>query len=57
MLTLTFLCRERQLTNVKIIVADISNFVMEDQFDRVISIEMFEVCDCDAFFFFGVCVC
>ncbi|KAH7657468.1 S-adenosyl-L-methionine-dependent methyltransferase protein [Dioscorea alata] len=35
-------CRERQLTNVKIIVADISDFEMEDQFDRVISIEMFE---------------
>ena len=38
------------MTNVKIIVADISDFEMEDQFDRVISIGMFEVCDYDAYF-------
>lgn len=42
---------------MKIIVADISNFVMEDQFDRVISIEMFEVCDYDAYFLVGFFLC
>lgn len=35
-------CRDLQLLNVKIIVADISKFEMEDYFDRIISIEMFE---------------
>ncbi|XP_078432110.1 (S)-coclaurine N-methyltransferase-like isoform X3 [Wolffia australiana] len=35
-------CRELQLSNVNIIVADISKFEMEAAFDRVISIEMFE---------------
>lgn len=36
--------RDLQLFNVEIIVADISKFEMEATFDRVISIEMFEVC-------------
>lgn len=36
-------CRDLQLSNIDIIVADISNFEMEASFDRVISIEMFEV--------------
>ncbi|XP_020250566.1 (S)-coclaurine N-methyltransferase-like [Asparagus officinalis] len=35
-------CRDLQLSNVKIIVADISKFEMEASFDRIISIEMFE---------------
>lgn len=35
-------CRDLQLSNVKIIVADIGKFEMEASFDRVISIEMFE---------------
>ncbi|CAA6666178.1 unnamed protein product [Spirodela intermedia] len=35
-------CRELQLSNVSIIVADISKFEMEASFDRVVSIEMFE---------------
>ncbi|KAG1335428.1 (S)-coclaurine N-methyltransferase [Cocos nucifera] len=35
-------CRDLQLFNVEIIVADISKFEMEATFDRVISIEMFE---------------
>ncbi|XP_066378757.1 (S)-coclaurine N-methyltransferase-like isoform X1 [Miscanthus floridulus] len=35
-------CRENELSNVEIIVADISKFEMERSFDRIISIEMFE---------------
>lgn len=35
--------RENELSNVEIIVADISKFEMERSFDRIISIEMFEV--------------
>ncbi|KAJ4769826.1 (S)-coclaurine N-methyltransferase [Rhynchospora pubera] len=35
-------CREHDLSNVEIIVADISKFQMERSFDRIISIEMFE---------------
>eukprot|EP01018_Ginkgo_biloba_P004175 Gb_29392 [translate_table: standard] len=35
-------CREQGLSNVLVIVADISNFNMERTFDRIISIEMFE---------------
>uniref|UniRef100_A0A6V7QRA1 (S)-coclaurine N-methyltransferase n=1 Tax=Ananas comosus var. bracteatus TaxID=296719 RepID=A0A6V7QRA1_ANACO len=35
-------CREHQLSNVEIIVADISKFQMEATFDRILSIEMFE---------------
>ncbi|KAF5179256.1 (S)-coclaurine N-methyltransferase [Thalictrum thalictroides] len=35
-------CRERQLQNVEIIVADISTYEMDASFDRVFSIEMFE---------------
>lgn len=39
--TITF--RENELSNVEIIVADISKFEMERSFDRIVSIEMFEV--------------
>lgn len=42
--------RDLQLSNVKIIVADISKFEMEASFDRIISIEMFEVCKFCYFF-------
>ncbi|XP_062097231.1 (S)-coclaurine N-methyltransferase isoform X2 [Humulus lupulus] len=35
-------CRELELENVEIIVADISTFEMESSFDRIYSIEMFE---------------
>ncbi|WOL09053.1 (S)-coclaurine N-methyltransferase [Canna indica] len=35
-------CRHLELSTIKIIVADISNFEMEASFDRVVSIEMFE---------------
>ncbi|OIS95929.1 PREDICTED: (S)-coclaurine N-methyltransferase-like [Nicotiana attenuata] len=35
-------CRELQLQNVEIIVADISTFEMEGSYDRILSIEMFE---------------
>ncbi|MCL7036210.1 hypothetical protein MKW94_030593 [Papaver nudicaule] len=35
-------CRELQLQNVEIIVADISTFDMEGSYDRIVSIEMFE---------------
>nr|KJB54631.1 hypothetical protein B456_009G042400 [Gossypium raimondii] len=35
--------RDRQLQNVEIIVADISTFEMEASYDRIYSIEMFEV--------------
>ncbi|KAF3615178.1 (S)-coclaurine N-methyltransferase [Capsicum annuum] len=35
-------CRELQLGNVEIIVADISTFEMEGSYDRILSIEMFE---------------
>lgn len=35
-------CRELQLENVEIIVADISTFEMDASFDRIFSIEMFE---------------
>ncbi|GAB4837054.1 hypothetical protein Ancab_001969 [Ancistrocladus abbreviatus] len=35
-------CRDLQLENVEIIVADISTFEMEASYDRIISIEMFE---------------
>lgn len=44
MLTIYFLARRNlQLENVEIIVADISTFDMEASYDRVFSIEMFEV--------------
>lgn len=36
-------CSDRQLSNVDVIVADISNYDMEGSFDRIFSIEMFEV--------------
>lgn len=39
----TVFCRDRQLQNVEIIVADISTFEMEESYDRIFSIEMFEV--------------
>lgn len=42
-LPLQFCFRENELSNVEIIVADISKFEMERSFDRIISIEMFEV--------------
>ncbi|XP_058105254.1 (S)-coclaurine N-methyltransferase-like isoform X2 [Magnolia sinica] len=35
-------CRDLQLSNVEIIVADISKFEMQASFDRILSIEMFE---------------
>ncbi|KAK4480144.1 hypothetical protein RD792_013202 [Penstemon davidsonii] len=35
-------CRDLQLNNVKVIVADISTFEMEASYDRIFSIEMFE---------------
>ncbi|AQK66240.1 S-adenosyl-L-methionine-dependent methyltransferase superfamily protein [Zea mays] len=35
-------CREYELSNIEIIVADISKFEMERSFDRIVSIEMFE---------------
>lgn len=35
-------CRDLQLKNVEIIVADISTFDMEGSYDRILSIEMFE---------------
>lgn len=35
--------RDLQLQNVEIIVADISTFDMEATYDRIFSIEMFEV--------------
>ncbi|KAL3361065.1 hypothetical protein AABB24_014132, partial [Solanum stoloniferum] len=35
-------CRELQLQNLEIIVADISTFEMEESYDRILSIEMFE---------------
>ncbi|XP_020585076.1 (S)-coclaurine N-methyltransferase-like [Phalaenopsis equestris] len=35
-------CREHQLSNVEIIIADISKHEMDASFDRIISIEMFE---------------
>lgn len=35
-------CRELQLENLEIIVADISTFEMEGSYDRILSIEMFE---------------
>lgn len=42
-LVFTVFCRDRQLQNVEIIVADISTFEMEESYDRIFSIEMFEV--------------
>jgi len=50
MIKITFfycpLVRELQLENVDIIVADISTFEMEASYDRIFSIEMFEVRFC-----------
>lgn len=42
-----YLNRDHHLQNVEIIVADISSFEMEASYDRIYSIEMFEVnCFC-----------
>jgi len=35
-------CRERGLKNVRIVTADMNSFAPEGQFDRVVSVEMFE---------------
>lgn len=35
-------CAERGLSNVRIITADMNDFILEEQFDRVVSVEMFE---------------
>lgn len=35
-------CIERGLKNVRIITADMNDFVLDEQFDRVVSVEMFE---------------
>lgn len=43
MFAILSLNRELQLQNVEIIVADISTFEMEASYDRILSIEMFEV--------------
>lgn len=40
---ISFLYRKLSLQNVEIIVADISTFEMEGSYDRIFSIEMFEV--------------
>jgi cyclopropane fatty-acyl-phospholipid synthase-like methyltransferase len=42
-LSLQFCFRDNELSNIEIIVADISKFEMERSFDRIVSIEMFEV--------------
>nr|ACF83348.1 unknown [Zea mays] len=41
-LSLQFCFRDNELSNIEIIVADISKFEMERSFDRIVSIEMFE---------------
>jgi len=47
-ITLFFsLVRDLQLQNMNIIVADISTFEMEASYDRIFSIEMFEVRICE----------
>jgi len=35
-------CKQRGLTNVRIITADMNDFSIEEKFDRVVSVEMFE---------------
>jgi cyclopropane-fatty-acyl-phospholipid synthase len=35
-------CREKGLTNVRVITADMNDFSINDTFDRVVSVEMFE---------------
>ncbi len=35
-------CTERGLKNVRIITADMNDFMLDEQFDRVVSVEMFE---------------
>lgn len=54
---LYFTYREHQLQNVEIIVADISIFDMEASFDRIFSIEMFEVPLVLYLFIFGNLIC
>lgn len=41
--TFKYVFRDLNLHNVEIIVADISTFDMEASYDRIFSIEMFEV--------------
>ena len=35
-------CREREITNVRHITADMNTFTIDERFDRVVSVEMFE---------------
>lgn len=35
-------CKERGLSNVRVITADMNDFKIDEQFDRVVSVEMFE---------------
>ena len=35
-------CTERGLSNLRVITADMQNFAIDEQFDRVVSVEMFE---------------
>ena len=35
-------CQERNIVNVKIITADMNEFSIDDKFDRIVSVEMFE---------------
>jgi len=35
-------CKERGITNLNVITADMNNFSTDEQFDRVVSVEMFE---------------
>ncbi len=35
-------CKQEQISNIKVITADMNDFTIADKFDRVISIEMFE---------------
>lgn len=49
---MVYVFREFQLQNVEIIVADISTFEMEGSYDRILSIEMFEVLTINRVFVF-----
>jgi cyclopropane-fatty-acyl-phospholipid synthase len=35
-------CREKDFTNVLVITADMNDFSIDDTFDRIVSVEMFE---------------
>ena len=35
-------CQERNIENVKIITADMNEFSIDDKFERIVSVEMFE---------------